>query len=139
RVLGPDRLHTRGRGYLLHLAPGELDAPVFEAEVAEGRHALSSGDPSLAAEVLTRALGRWRGPALGDVAGASWAMAEAARLEDTRLTTIEALLESRLALGAHAEVVGRAEAAVAEHPLRERLWALLVTALYQDGRQAEAL
>ena len=139
RALGADHLLTRGGGYVLQLAEDELDAAVFEAELAEGRAALAGGDPALAADVLSRAVARWRGPAFDDAAGAAWAVAEAARLEEARLVATESLLEARLRLGGHSEVVGQAEAAVAEHPLRERLWALLMLALYREGRQAEAL
>src|SRR5437660_8530323 len=139
RALGSDRLLTRGAGYALEVGNGELDAAVFEAELVEGRAALAAGDAASAVDTLTRALGRWRGSAFEDAAGAAWATAEAARLGEARLVATESLLEARLRLGGHSEVVGQAEAAVAEHPLRERLWGLLMLALYREGRQAEAL
>src|SRR5262249_21541983 len=86
-----------------------------------------------------RALGRWRGAALADAAGAAWAAPEIARLEELRLVAVESFLDALLATGDTAAVIAAAEAAVAEHPLRERLWATLMTALYRDGRQADAL
>ncbi|HEX9546284.1 MAG TPA: BTAD domain-containing putative transcriptional regulator [Acidimicrobiales bacterium] len=88
---------------------GELDANDFDAELADGRRKLAGGTPAAAAEVLTRALARWRGPAPGEVAGASWAVAEAARLEEQRLIALEALLEARLSLGHATDVVTQAD------------------------------
>ena len=44
-----------------------------------------------------------------------------------------------MTLGLHAEVTGELEGLVAEYPLRERLWRLLVLALYRAERQADAL
>ncbi len=110
RAIRHDRLQTRGRGYLLAVDEGELDANSFEAEIAEARRNLAGGGPAKAVEVLTRALVHWRGPALGEVARASWAVAEGARLEEQRLIALEALLEARLSLGHAADVECRAEA-----------------------------
>ena len=42
-------------------------------------------------------------------------------------------------LGEHRDLIGLAEAGVAEAPLREHRWALLALALYRNGRQADAL
>ena len=89
--------------------------------------------------MLDRALGLWRGPALADVAETQWARPEVVRLEEMRLDAVDLGLAARLAAGQSAEVVALAEAAVAEHPLRENLWAHLIAALYRQGRQADAL
>jgi predicted ATPase/DNA-binding SARP family transcriptional activator len=137
--LGAERIKSRDGGYVLELAEGELDTQMFEREARQGRQALESADPASAAELLARALARWRGPALADVAGAGWAAAETARLEELHAAALEVWLEARLALGEHQEVAALAEAAVAEHPLQERLWRLLMLALYRSGRQADAL
>ena len=64
---------------------------------------------------------------------------EGARLEELRLAAVEGRVEADLAAGLHAEVAGELERLVAEHPLRERLWRLLMLALYRGGRQADAL
>jgi DNA-binding SARP family transcriptional activator len=139
RVVGMERLRTRAGGYELVVAENELDANLFEAEMAAARTALARGDGRVAAQALARALARWRGPALADAAGAGWATAEAARLEELRAAAQESLLEARLMLGENGEVAALAEAAVAAHPLRERLWGSLMRALYRSGRQADAL
>ncbi len=88
---------------------------------------------------MEAALRCWRGPALADVAGQLWASGEIARLEELRLAAIEALFDARLGAGEHELVVAEAEIAVTDEPLRERLWAQLMLALYRSGRQADAL
>ncbi len=139
RMLGPDRIVSRAGGYSLTVRPGELDADDFESTLVEARHALRLGSPHQAVEHFERALKWWRGGALADVQGASWAQAETGRLEELRRSATEALLEARLQLGQHEELVAAAEAAVAEEPLREQRWATLMLALYRSGRQADAL
>lgn len=137
RAVG-DQLRTVANGYLIEVPPDGLDSDVFEAEVARAHRVLAS-EPAVAVEILDRAQRRWRGSPLADAAGASWARPEITRLEDLRLEAVECDLEARLALGDHAGVAARAEAAVDRDPLRERLWALLITARYRAGRQADAL
>lgn len=139
KVLGADRLATTSGGYALVADRGEFDRTIFEDALAGGRRALGAGEPFQAADQLEAALAVWQGPALADVAGAPWAAGEAARLEELRLVAEESLLDARLELGQHGEVAAAAEAAVLEHPLRERFWAQLMLALYRDGRQGDAL
>jgi DNA-binding SARP family transcriptional activator len=132
RVIGPDRLRTEGGGYRLDTTGDVVDVDLFELEVDEGRRTSSE-------KSLERALGRWRGAALVDAGGASWAAPVVARLEERKVAAVEALLDLRIGAGAYADVVAEAEVAIAENPLRERLWSHLITALYRSGRQAEAL
>ena len=78
-------------------------------------------------------------PVLADLSYEAFAQAEIARLEDLRVAALEQLIEAKLALGSHAEVVGQLETLIVEHPYRERLRAQLMLALYRSDRQADAL
>ena len=139
-LLRPDAaLIARGGGYALAAEPGQLDAGRFERLVGAGRDALERGEAAVAAGRFREALGLWRGRALADVADVEPLAREGARLEELRLVAVEGRIEADLALGLEAEVAGELEALVAEHPVRERLWRLLVLALYRSGRQADAL
>ena len=118
------RIVTRGRGYELQLPADSLDTVRFERLV----------------DVRPRdALGLWRGAALADLADEPFAAAEIRRLEELRLRATELAIDADLAAGRHAEVVGELDALVAQQPLRERLHAQRMLALYRSGRQAEAL
>jgi DNA-binding SARP family transcriptional activator len=137
---GGGRLVRAGPGYRLVLGPGELDVVVFRDLVGHGREAARAGDAAAARELLGQALGVWRGAALADVAPLCARLAgEAARLEEARAAAVEERVGCDLALGRHAEVVGELAGLVAQFPLRERLAALLMTALYRCGRRGEAL
>lgn len=139
KVLGEGLLVTRGHGYLLAPAPDQTDLDRFESLVTAGQHAMQAGDPRSAAARLREALGLWRGPPLADLAYEPFAQPEIARLEESRLAALEARIEAELALGEHARLVSELEALVHEHPLRERFVGQLMLALYQSGRQADAL
>lgn len=130
---------TRRPGYLLSAEPDQLDATQFEGLAAEGREALTD-QPSRARAVLRKALKLWRGrPYEGLSDDAPSLLADAARLEEMRLAAAEDLMEADLALGQHRAVVSGLEALLREHPLRERIAGMLMSALYRSGRQAEAL
>jgi DNA-binding SARP family transcriptional activator len=130
---------TREHGYELRLDPERLDAHRFEQLVAEGRSELAASRPQRALSLLEEALALWRGEPLGDLAYEPFAQPEVARLEELRIAARELLVEARLTLGRHAELVGELERLVAEHPYRERLRAQLMLALYRSERQADAL
>ena len=139
RRMGNADLKTRPAGYVLEVEDDGLDAAVFEGMWREGRAALDAGNAHLAAALLGRALGLWRGPALADVAYSDFAAAEARTLEELRLSCVEDRLTAELALGRHDEVREEIAAFAERYPLRERLRALLMLALYRSGRQADAL
>ena len=132
-------LLTRDRGYELQLDPECLDAHRFERLGSEGRSELAAGRPGGAAAALEEALSLWRGPALADLAYEPFAQGEIARLEELHVDAHELLIEAKLALGRHAELVGYLETMIGEHPYRERLRGQLMLALYRSDRQAEAL
>ena len=125
KLLGANRIETRGPGYALRIDEGELDRNRFEMLARDGRFA--------------EALAVWRGPALADFAYEPWAQAEIVRLEERRLACVEALIDRELEAGRAAELVGELEALVAANPLHERFRAQLMLALYRSGRQADAL
>jgi DNA-binding SARP family transcriptional activator len=134
-----DNLVTRERGYELKLARDQLDAHRFEDLIAEGGRALAGGHPERAAVALERALTLWRGAPLADLAYERFAQSEIARLDELRVEALEQLVDAQLALGGHADVVGRLRTLIREHPYRERLRAQLMLALYRCDRQADAL
>jgi DNA-binding SARP family transcriptional activator len=123
--IGADRVLREAGGYLIRVEEDELDVDRFERLRHEHRSA--------------EALALWRGPPLADFAYEGWAENETRRLEELRLVTLEERIESDLASGDHAEVVGELQKLVAEHPLRETLRRYLIVALYRCDRQAEAL
>ena len=139
-LVSPDTaLIARGGGYALAAGPDQLDAGRFERLARAGREALEHGEAAAAAARFREALGLWRGRALADVADVEALAREGARLEELRLVALECRIEADVELGLAAEVAGELEGLVAGYPLRERLWQLLVLALYRSGRQADAL
>jgi predicted ATPase/DNA-binding SARP family transcriptional activator len=139
RKLLPGVLETAPPGYRLVVEPASVDLFEFVRLSEEGRAALGSGDASGGAEILRAALALWRGAALADLAWEPFAQAEIVRLEELRLAALEDRIDADLALGRHGQLIGELEQLVAEHPLRERLRAQLMLALYRSGRQADAL
>ncbi|WP_141578428.1 BTAD domain-containing putative transcriptional regulator [Actinomadura sp. WMMA1423] len=129
-------VESRPAGYLLGAAGERVDARSFRALVERARGA---GEPKEKAALLAEALGLWRGPALADFRDEEFARAAVAGLEEVRLTALEEQAEVRLVLGEHGALAGELGGAVEEHPLRERLRAAHMRALYRAGRQNEAL
>ncbi|WP_256916565.1 AfsR/SARP family transcriptional regulator [Streptomyces hilarionis] len=133
-----DWVTTRSLGYVLRLGGATTDADLFHRLAAEGR-AAAVDDPGRAVDLLRRALSLWRGPALEGSVRGSICATEAALLEESRLTALEALYDACLRTGRHHGITGELEELVGEHPVRERFYDLLMVALYRCGRQAEAL
>ena len=139
KLLPAETLVTRAPGYVLNVGPDEVDADEFEELLASGRQALEAEEPERAAATLRRALALWRGAPLADFTYDEFARGEIERLEELRLEALEERIDADLARGRHADVVGELEALTRAHPLRERLCAQLMRALYRCGRQADAL
>lgn len=137
-VLGePDRLSFGVAGYRLRARPEEIDARRFAALVDAGTAAVDR-QPQRAIGLLREAIALWWGEPFADVEVpvlADWAR----RLVEHRLAAIESLHEAELACGLHEAVIGELSGLAREHPLRERLHELLMTALYRAGRRSEAL
>jgi DNA-binding SARP family transcriptional activator len=132
-------LVTRSPGYLLRLAPGDLDAALFTELVSQGRKALAAAAPERASALLTEALGLWRGQPLADVPQSALVEAEADRLAESRVEAEVLRIKAELACGRAASIVAGLRRMIADHPMHEELWALLMRALNASGRQAEAL
>ncbi|MFI6818190.1 BTAD domain-containing putative transcriptional regulator [Nonomuraea sp. NPDC050328] len=131
---GRELVAFQARGYVLRAA--DVDAARFTDLLARAR---ASAAPQEKAALLDEALGLWRGPAYADFGDEEFARIPATRLEEQRLTALEEQAEVRLALGEHDRVADELGELVAEHPLRERLRAAHLRALYRSGRQSEAL
>ena len=133
---GSDLVAFRSPGYLLQAGSDALDERRFAALV---ERAGVAGDLRDRAGLLADALALWRGPPLADFADAMFVQAAIARLEEQRLVALEEQAEVRLALGEHSLLTGELGELVADHPLRERLRAAHMLALYRAGRPAEAV
>ncbi|GAA4283688.1 BTAD domain-containing putative transcriptional regulator [Brevibacterium daeguense] len=134
-VLGADAVQAGPAGYCLALPAEAVDAARFEAL----RRRAADRTPSGAAALLDEAVALWRGPAYAEFADRPFAIAEAARLEELRMKTVEERAVVSLELGSAAEAVVPLRRLVAEQPVREHAHGLLMTALYRCGRPAEAL
>ena len=130
----------RGDGYQLVIDPDELDVACFHRFVGEGREALHERDHRRARELFRDALALWRGQPLADLAYESFAVEAIRHLEDERLAAEIGHVEAELHLGrSDATLVGNVQRLVGLYPDDERLREQLMLALYQCGRQAEAL
>jgi DNA-binding SARP family transcriptional activator/Tfp pilus assembly protein PilF len=146
RVLEPSRPgRTRSElltwseaGYQLALAAGSLDLADYESELARARTARAAGKLEDAAGALRAALRLWRGP-LCDGLTSPYLDAQRDRLAESRISVVEERIELELAIGDGTDPVAELRDLIAEHPLRERLRGLLMLALYQAGRQGDAL
>ena len=133
------RLVPAGDGYRLEVEPGELDLLVFDDLAERGRRALGDGDGAGAARLLDQALGLWRGEPAEDVSVDGDTGVLLAGLAERRVLAEEDRAEAGLVLGQDAALIATLRLLGAAHPLRERLWGQLMTALYRTGQQAAAL
>ena len=126
-------------GYKLAAEPSEIDALVALRDASAAARRLDAGDDRGAAELSQAALDLYRGDLLPGAGDGDWAVPHRARLDEARMKLIEVRLSALLELGDPGDLVGELEAAVSAYPFQEGLWALLITALYRAGRQADAL
>jgi DNA-binding SARP family transcriptional activator len=134
-----DPISTSTGGYRLHVDPDRLDASRMQVLVAEARECVAQGELKTAAEHLREALSLWRGPTLAGLQLESRGRDEVAVLDELRLAALMDRIDCDLALGRHELALGELSVLVHEHPLRERLRAQQMLALYRADRQAEAL
>lgn len=135
---GTSRLVTQHPGYLLKLDNDYFDLREFKSGVAAARQLLDAGSYAESARRLRTALSLWRGPALSGV-NSKALQSRIIYLEEMRLTSTEACLQAELRIKPPSELVPELMRLVNDYPLQEHLQAMLITALYRAGRQAEAL
>jgi len=136
RALGDADLVISGNGgYTLCVEPGNVDALHVAGLATSAGAARRSGDAQAALDLAAQALALFR----GELPDGDWLLPHRVRLEEIRLGLLEDHLAARVDLGTGGEVIGELEGLVERHPLREGLWASLITALYRAGRQADAL
>ena len=136
---GLDRILTRPSGYLMRVAPDELDVTRFERLAADAQAASRAGTWDSAAVHAAAALALWTGEPLSDVLSEGLTAREVPRLAELRLQAIETRISAEMHQGYQTEVIPELQRLIVVHPLREHLHSLLMLALYESGRQAEAL
>ena len=136
---GRDPIITADGGYRLALDPGQLDAELLRTLIAQARDRIADGESDAASELLREAIALWRGPTLAGIQLESFGRDEVAELDELRLAALLDRIDCDLALGRHEQVLGELNLLVREHPLRERLRAQQMLALYRADRQADAL
>ncbi|MDA0635457.1 BTAD domain-containing putative transcriptional regulator [Nonomuraea sp. MCN248] len=134
----PNVIGSHRVGYIAEIPADALDKEVFERLVDQGRQAARGGEHGEAADLFRTALALWRGPALGGI-GDTFLRAEAARLEELRMTVVEERITADLFAGQDASLIDELTELIAAHPVRERLRRDLMITLYRAGRQADAL
>lgn len=139
RAIGGDGvIVTKKPGYALDVEPGSIDAARFEALLQKATR-LGLENPLRTSRLLAEALSLWRGPSYADLAYEDLARDERSRLEELHIAALEENAAADLALGRNREALVQLERLIVEHPLRERLRAQLMLALYRSGRQSDAV
>ena len=136
---GHDPIATAEGGYRLGVDPDLLDAERLRSLIAQARSCIADGDSDPASQLLQEALALWRGSTLAGIPLESFGRDEVAQLDELRLAALMDRIDCDLALGRHEQVLGELNLLVREHPLRERLRAQQMLALYRADRQADAL
>jgi DNA-binding SARP family transcriptional activator len=139
RLVGVPAVQLVNRGYVLQAGRADVDATLFEDGVARARRLLAAGAYVAARSAVASAEDLWRGEPMADVQDDQTIMQAADRLAELRMDGAVVRVEAEIALGLHAQAVAPLRSLLEQHPLREDLWALLVTALYRCGRTADAL
>ncbi|MEU9923955.1 AfsR/SARP family transcriptional regulator [Streptomyces griseoluteus] len=143
RALEPDRLprtrshviETVGTGYALRIPRAHVDAHRFEDTLAAMRDAPSGQ----VASALSEALSEWQGEPYADLDTSPWLTPERTRLTELHHQAVELRARAVLDLGRGAPLIPELETFATTHPWREHAWVLLSHALYQAGRQVDAL
>jgi DNA-binding SARP family transcriptional activator/Flp pilus assembly protein TadD len=140
RLLGTGpRIDTGNGGYRLTAGPDDLDVLAFTELARQGQDCLVCGDHEQAAELLTRAIGLWRGPVLDGTPVPEAIQPGVRLLEDRRVDAVEDCFQARLELGETTGIAAELRQLIGQYELRERLWGQLMLALYRGGRPGEAM
>jgi DNA-binding SARP family transcriptional activator len=137
--VGGARISTQPHGYRISVASDELDLLRFEGLLAAARCCIRNASWVDAIGKASAALALWRDQALADVESDLLARRDVPRLAELRLQAAEVRIEAELHVGRQAEAIGELRQLIAASPFWERLYALLMLALYYDGRPADAL
>jgi DNA-binding SARP family transcriptional activator/streptogramin lyase len=134
--LGADWIETHPSGYALRADAERLDAA---RAIEAATRANQARDPGERAKALRAAEGFWRGPVLAGMDVPASFRADVDRLEELRKSIVADRIETELALGRHADLVGDLEPLTRANPFDERLHRARALALHRSGRQADAL
>ena len=136
RALGANVIVRRDPGYLLDVAPEQVDLDCF-VRLTDGARA--SSDAAERAELLRAALALWRGPPLADLEDEPFALLEVPHLANLRVGACVDLIDAELELGHNASAIREIEVLLAAQPLSSYVWDRSMVALYRAGRDADAL
>ena len=139
RLLAGASIRQVGGGYMLDEPPAAVDSHQLEQLVGEARRLLAAGAYALARIRCSEGIELWRGEPMAALQDDLEVRRAALRICELRLDAGIVRVQAEMALGLHAQTVPTLRSMVNQHPLREDVWALLVTALYRSGRSAEAL
>lgn len=136
-------LVREGTRYRIAVPREAVDSVRFVDEVRRG-DAMVDRAPDAAAAAYRQALRLWRGLAYAGISTSAFAdtvfvEAEVARLTEIRFEARVALARAQLDAGEPTSAAVEAEALVADHPLDERAWELLVLGLCRSGQHTTAL
>lgn len=132
-------LGTRFGGYVLNMAPDDVDVYRYERLAAAGKRAFDLADYESSSRLLNSALELWRGQALVDILTGPALELEVTRLEESKLSAIETRVDADLAMNRHHSLLSELVMLSARNPLHESLRAKYMIALYRSGRQSDAL
>ncbi len=140
RAIGKNRLVWNGGAYRLLLEETDwCDLTEFHATTKNADQALQRQDLPAAAQLLDRALRLWHDKPLQDLPDTPAAIEAATAITEEMRQARDTLVTLKIELEQFRDLVGPLTAVTEAEPLNEEAWAHLMTALYQCGRQAEAL